>query len=94
MHETKGLRTLEEWDRLAAVGKVREPIYKADAPNTGIECPDYNSLSGGLCRSHLYDLPFFDIDDETEEKRRYVCCRTCGWVGSRRIAEVNDGEGF
>lgn len=98
MGEKRALYTWAEWERLSRLGLVYEPEYNAEAPSTGIECPNPTGLHGGICRSHLYDrpsllhdLPLFTIFNG--ERRRYVCCSTCGWRWHRRIARGRPGNG-
>lgn len=81
--QQKGLVTLAEWERLAAIGLVREPDYSTGYPATGIECPNFSGLRGEPCRSHLYDLPFFI--ERHGKRRRMVVCETCLWRGDRAL---------
>jgi hypothetical protein len=86
MYLEKSLLSLVRWNHLAARGLVTEPQYSPYLPNTGIECPSVDDRTGRVCQSHLWDLPFKTSD--TPEGYRWVACRTCGWVGLRRIAKA------
>lgn len=91
MSTKRSLRTLDEWNMEVALGGVIEPLYSIRIVLNGIECPNPTNVRGGLCRSHLFDLPFYKrVEGEIQ---RQVACYTCGWSGTRRIARIKIGNG-
>ena len=78
----RGYFKLDEWDALACMGRVEEPQYSSDSPNTGVGCPGILSPHKRTCGAHLWD---FQITVDSG-RRRVVGCSVCGWSGDRRIS--------
>lgn len=74
--EVRGLLTVEQWDVLVALGKVREPPPSINWPKSGISCSAVDHVTGRPCGAHMWDR--IETVVVYGELRRRLRCDVCG----------------